>query len=128
MSIYVIIARITPTATDSVRPSPTMSTSSSVVVGYPTTTGEPNCFFGTGFDGTVNDNFLILCDTDLPDFDLDTVDALNLAECIEQCASYVPGGNGITCVAVEYDIVSVNPVSSHSELIVSSWLSKIPVF
>ena len=105
MSIYVIVSR-TSTGSSTVQPSVTTTTGPSGT-GWPTTTGEPNCFDGSGFDGTVNDNYLILCDTGLPGYDLTAVDAQDLAECIEQCNSFAPGGNGEGCVAVEYDIVSL---------------------
>ena len=71
----------------------------------PTTTGTPNCYDRSPFDGTVNDNYLILCDTDLPAYDLAEVPASDIAECISACSSYVPTSQGL-CVAVEFDIVS----------------------
>ncbi|KIW69441.1 hypothetical protein PV04_05318 [Phialophora macrospora] len=70
----------------------------------PTTTGTPNCFDRSPFDGSVNDNYLILCDTDLPGYDLDVVPASDIAECIDACRSYVPTSQG-QCVAVEFDIL-----------------------
>lgn len=81
-----------------------LSTSS----GYPapTTTGTPNCFDRSPFDGTVNDNYLILCDTELPGYELDAVPASDISQCIEACNSYVPTSAG-PCVAVEFDIVSI---------------------
>ena len=105
MSIYVIVSR-TPTSSSTVLASGTTTTGPSGT-GYPTTTGDPNCFDGSEFDGTINNNYLILCDTSLPGYDLDSVDAQDLAECIEECGSYAPSGNGDRCVAVEYDIVSL---------------------
>ncbi len=105
MSIYVIVSRAS-TGSTTLRPSVATTTGSSGT-GYPTTTGDPNCFDGSGFDGTINNNYLILCDTGLPGFDLTAVDAQDLAECIEQCGSFAPSGNGDRCVAVEYDIVSL---------------------
>ncbi|KAJ9611679.1 hypothetical protein H2200_004863 [Cladophialophora chaetospira] len=75
----------------------------------PTTTGTPNCFDRSPFDGTVNKDFLVLCDTDLPGNDLDAVPASNIAECIAACTAYGPGSEG-TCVAVEFDILAnTNP-------------------
>ena len=105
MSIYVIVSR-TPTGSSTTLPSGT-TTAGPSGTGYPTTTGDANCFDGSGFDGTVNNNYLILCDTGLPGYDLDAVEAQDLAECIEQCGTYAPSRNGDRCVAVEYDIVSL---------------------
>lgn len=116
MSIYVIVSRTSPTSSTSVQLPATITTVGPTDTGFPTTTGEPNCFDGTDFDGTVNDDYLILCDTGLPGFDLDSVNALDLAECIAACSSYVPGGPGDSCVAVEYDIVSTTIGNSvHSD-------------
>lgn len=86
-------------------PSSTTSSASTSDFPAPTSTGTPNCFDGSGFDGTVNSNYLILCDTGLPGSDLDSVPAADIAECIEACNSYVPTLEGI-CIAVEFDIVS----------------------
>ncbi|KIW28400.1 uncharacterized protein PV07_08067 [Cladophialophora immunda] len=82
-------------------------TSSTTLSAYPapTTTGTPNCFDRSPFDGTVNNDYLILCDTDLPGFDLDVVAASDIAECIDACSSYAPGSQG-PCVAVEFDILA----------------------
>lgn len=88
--------------------SPPPSTTSPTIASdfpAPTTSGTPNCFDGSEFDGTVNDDYLILCDTELPGSDLDSVPAADIAECIDACNSYVPSGEGV-CVAVEFDIVS----------------------
>ncbi|KIW10875.1 hypothetical protein PV08_10174 [Exophiala spinifera] len=75
----------------------------------PTTTGTPNCFDRSPFDGTVNNDYLVLCDTYLPGFDLQQVPASNIAECIDQCNSYIPTSQG-PCVAIAFDILaSVNP-------------------
>jgi hypothetical protein len=104
MSVYVITSRTSPSTSSSVQPSTTSTTSPSGT-GYPTTTDDPNCFADNEFDSTVNGNYLILCDTDLPGFDLTATEAMDLQECIAQCGSYAPGGNGDRCVAVEYDIV-----------------------
>ncbi|KIY02727.1 uncharacterized protein Z520_01192 [Fonsecaea multimorphosa CBS 102226] len=71
----------------------------------PTTTGTPNCYDRSPFDGTVNNNYLILCDTDLPGFDLEVVPASDIADCIAACNSYPPGSQG-PCVAVEFDILA----------------------
>jgi len=90
---------------EEIPPSSTASTSLTSDFPAPTSTGTPNCFDGAGFDGTVNSDYLILCDTELPGSTLDAVPAADLAECIEACNSYVPTSDGI-CVAVEFDIVS----------------------
>lgn len=71
----------------------------------PTTTGTPNCYDRSPFDGTVNNDYLILCDTNLPGSDLQRVPASNIAECIDECNSYIPSSQG-PCVAVAFDIVS----------------------
>ena len=71
----------------------------------PTTTGTPNCYDRSPFDGTVNENYLILCDTNLPGYDLEAVAASDIAECIDACSSYPPSSQG-TCVAIAFDIVS----------------------
>ncbi|OAP58704.1 hypothetical protein AYL99_07794 [Fonsecaea erecta] len=83
------------------------ATSSTTISTYPapTTTGTPNCYDRSPFDGTVNNGYLILCDTDLPGFDLDVVAASDIAECIDACNSYVPGSQG-PCVAVAFDILA----------------------
>ena len=109
MSIYVIVSR-TPTGSGTGLPSGTTMAGPSGT-GFPTTTGDPNCFDSSGFDGTINNNYLILCDTGLPGYDLDAVEAQDLTGCIEQCGAYAPSGNGVRCVAVEYDIVS--PLDFH---------------
>jgi hypothetical protein len=70
----------------------------------PTTTGAPSCYDRSPYDGTVNDNYLVLCDTDLPGIDLDKVSAANIADCIAQCSSYTTS-SGAQCVAVEFDTV-----------------------
>ncbi|OAL31048.1 hypothetical protein AYO20_08469 [Fonsecaea nubica] len=87
--------------------SSTPVTSSTTISAYPapTTTGTPNCFDRSPFDGTVNNDYLILCDTDLPGFDLDAVAASDIAECIDACTSFAPGSQG-PCVAVEFDILA----------------------
>ena len=84
---------------------PTPSTSGSDYPA-PTTTGTPNCFDRSPFDGTVNDDFLLLCDTGLPGYELDAVPASDIAECIDACRAYVQTSE-VTCVAVEFDIVSL---------------------
>ncbi|ETI26648.1 hypothetical protein G647_10409 [Cladophialophora carrionii CBS 160.54] len=97
----------------------------------PTTTGTPNCYDRSPFDGTVNDNYLILCDTDLPGYDLDAVPASDMAECVDACRSYVPTSQA-QCVAIEFDILeSGNPChlkysiptakSKRSSIIHHSW-------
>ncbi len=73
----------------------------------PTTTGTPNCFDRSPFDGTVNDGYLLLCDTSLPGYELDAVPASDIAECIDTCKAYVQTSE-VTCVAVEFDIVSLS--------------------
>jgi hypothetical protein len=74
----------------------------------PTTTGTPSCYDRSPYDGTVNDNYLILCDTDLPGIDLDKVSAANIADCIDQCSSYTTS-SGAQCVAAEFDTVGWPP-------------------
>ncbi|KAL6240831.1 hypothetical protein RBB50_012246 [Rhinocladiella similis] len=71
----------------------------------PTTTGTPNCYDRSPFDGTVNNDYLILCDTNLPGSDLQRVPASNIAECIDECNSYIPSSQG-PCVAVAFDILA----------------------
>lgn len=93
------------TFSDEIPPSTTSSATTSDFPA-PTSSGTPNCFDGSEFDGTVNSDYLILCDTDLPGSDLDSVPSADIAECIEACNSYVPLGAGV-CVAVEFDIVSL---------------------
>ena len=112
MSVYVIVLRNP--ARSSTSSVTTATTAGPSGTGYPTTTGEPNCFDASSFDGSVNDNYLILCDTDLPGFDLDAVAAQDLAECIDMCRSTPPGGMGERCVAVEYDLVSAFMAPKHS--------------
>jgi hypothetical protein len=94
---------------------PTSTASSTTTSDFPapTSTGAPNCFDGSGFDGTVNSDYLILCDTELPGSDLDAVPAADIAECIEACNSYVPTLEGV-CIAVEFDIVSALQVIQHN--------------
>ncbi|KAL2441372.1 hypothetical protein ABEF95_014339 [Exophiala dermatitidis] len=76
---------------------------------FPTTTGVPNCFDRSPFDGTINDNYLILCDTELPGYDLEAVPANDIADCIDACDAYGPGSEG-PCIALEFDILaSANP-------------------
>lgn len=72
----------------------------------PTTSGTPACYDGSLFDGTVNEGYLILCNTDLPGDQLATVQAEDLAECLNVCNSYISPFQQ-RCVAVEFDIVSV---------------------
>jgi hypothetical protein len=116
MSVYVITSR-TPSNPSSTLSSTPVTTVGPTGTGFPESTGEPNCFDGSDFDGTINDNYLILCDTGLQGTDLDMVDAADLAECIEDCSSYVPGAQGDQCVAVEYDIVShASPIISQADL------------
>ncbi|EXJ73208.1 uncharacterized protein A1O5_02968 [Cladophialophora psammophila CBS 110553] len=89
--------------------SPVLSSTTLSAYPAPTTTGTPNCYDRSPFDGTVNNDYLILCDTDLPGFDLDVVPATDIAECIDACSSHVPGSQG-PCVAVEFDILAnTNP-------------------
>jgi hypothetical protein len=71
----------------------------------PTSTGAPNCFDRSSFDGTVNDNYLILCNTDLPGYDLEVVPASDIGACRDACNAYVPSAQG-PCVAVAFDHVS----------------------
>ena len=76
---------------------------------YPTSTGTPNCLDRSPFTGTINAGYLILCDTDLPGYDLAQVNGANLADCIAACNSYVasPSSQQEPCVAVEYDEVGL---------------------
>lgn len=82
-----------------------VSASTATISLYPSpdSTGIPNCYDRLPFDGTVNGGYLILCDTDLPGFDLEAVDGSDIADCIQACSSYVPSGAG-QCVAVEFDV------------------------
>ncbi|KIW43362.1 uncharacterized protein PV06_04473 [Exophiala oligosperma] len=87
------------------------STSSPTLSDYPapTTTGIPNCYDRSPFDGTVNNDYLILCDTDLPGYDIQRVSASNIADCIDECNSYIPSSQG-PCVAIAFDILApANP-------------------
>ena len=72
----------------------------------PTSTGIPNCFDRSPFDGTVNSGYLILCNTDLSGYDLASVAGNSVSDCINACNSYPPQQSPGQCVAVEYDIVS----------------------
>ncbi|KIV82711.1 hypothetical protein PV11_04800 [Exophiala sideris] len=75
---------------------------SSTVLAYPTSTGPPSCNDRSPYDGTVNDNYLILCDTDLPGYDITSVPASDIADCIGACNAYVAPSEGI-CVAVTFN-------------------------
>ncbi|KAK5232411.1 hypothetical protein LTR47_006624 [Exophiala xenobiotica] len=91
--------------------SPNSAPMSSTTSGYPapTTTGTPNCYDRSPYDGTVNDDYLILCDTDLSGYDLERVAASDIADCIDQCNSFIPSSQG-PCVAVAFDILAdTNP-------------------
>lgn len=81
------------------------SSISSTASVYPTSTGAPSCDDRSSYDGTVNDNYLILCDTDLPGFDIGSVPASDLADCIGVCNAYTPSSEG-KCVAVTFNSVS----------------------
>jgi hypothetical protein len=108
MTVYEIVARAS--TTPIVVPSETSSTSTtsalSIFSGYPapTSTGTPDCDV-IGYDGTVNDDYLILCDTALPGTTLDVSNAVSLEQCIDYCKTYL-ATNGPACVGVEYDSVS----------------------
>ena len=93
----------TSTTTNVSQLSASMTTSSAT--GPPTTTGTPNCFDGTDYDGSVNGGYLIQCETNLTGSNFMTVDASGLAECIADCSAAEPQPSG-SCVAVVYDIVS----------------------
>ncbi|KAK4934832.1 hypothetical protein LTR10_024000 [Elasticomyces elasticus] len=75
---------------------------SSTVSAYPTSTGPPSCNDRSPYDGTVNDNYLILCDTDLPGYDITSVPASDIADCIGACNAYVASSGGM-CVAITFN-------------------------
>ncbi|EHY58324.1 hypothetical protein HRR83_007313 [Exophiala dermatitidis] len=88
---------------------PSSTPTTTTALSFPTTTGVPNCFDRSPFDGTINDNYLVLCDTELPGYDLEAVPANDIADCIDACNAYGPGSEG-PCIAVEFDILaSANP-------------------
>ena len=72
----------------------------------PTSSGRPLCNNNSPFDGTVNNDYLILCNTALPGSDLAAVSATDFASCIEQCSSFT-SRDGQPCVAVTYQAVSL---------------------
>jgi hypothetical protein len=97
--VYSIVSRTGPGVSSSLGASSTATIS---LFPSPTSTGVPNCYDRSPFDGTVNGGYLILCDTDLPGYDLAPYDGSDIADCISACSSYVPTGAG-QCVAVEFD-------------------------
>ena len=99
MAVYSIVSRIGPGVSSALTASSTATIS---LFPSPTSTGVPNCYDRSPFDGTVNGGYLILCDTELPGYDLAPYDGSDIADCISACSSYVPTGAG-QCVAVEYD-------------------------
>ena len=99
MAVYSIVSRTGPGVSSSLAASSTATIS---LFPSPTSTGVPNCYDRSPFDGTVNGGYLILCDTDLPGYDLAPYDGSDIADCIAACSSYVPTGAG-QCVAVEFD-------------------------
>lgn len=108
MSVFVIVSR-NPT-TPITGPTSTTIAVTSASTGYPapTSTGDPTCGLGTQYDGTVNNNFLILCRTSLEGSELNVLTATDLADCISDCRSYPPESQR-ACVAVEYYSVSIAP-------------------
>jgi hypothetical protein len=78
---------------------------------YPASSGTPNCLDRSPFSGTVNGDYLILCDTALPGYDIAQANGASLADCISACNSYVASSSPQQepCVAVEYDQVSLWP-------------------
>jgi hypothetical protein len=106
MSVYVIVSRApTNPVTGPVQSTTTTVLATSTGFPVPTSTGNPVCNPGSPFDGTVNDNYLILCDTSVAGSDLNVLQASELSDCISKCRSYAPESQK-TCVAVEYDSVS----------------------
>jgi hypothetical protein len=107
MTVYEIVARASTTPV--VVPSETSSTTGALTTasGYPapTSTGTPDCDVA-GYDGTVNDDYLILCDTALPGTNLDVSYAASLVQCIDYCNTYL-APSGPACVGVEYDSVRI---------------------
>ena len=90
--------------------------STSLASSYPTSTGTPNCYDRSPFSGTVNDGYLILCDTPLPGYDLTQANGTDLADCIAACNAYVPQESPSQqepCVAVEYDIVILSQLTAY---------------
>ena len=108
MSVNQIVTRFPTTPIVDPYSTSTTSTVGSSASTYPapTSTGRPVCGGRSQFDGTVNDNYLILCETPLPGFDITTIAAVDLADCIEECSSMRPE-NGMQCVAVEFNPVSL---------------------
>jgi hypothetical protein len=91
---------------------PTFSTSPiTATTSYPASSGTPNCLDRSPFSGTVNGDYLILCDTALPGYDIAQANGASLADCISACNSYVASSSPQQepCVAVEYDQVSLWP-------------------
>jgi hypothetical protein len=102
MAVYTIVSR-TGSGLSSSSSVATTSTATISLYPSPTSTGVPNCYDRSPFDGTVNGGYLILCDTDLPGFNLGPFDGSDIADCIQACSSYLPSGAG-QCVAVEFDV------------------------
>lgn len=104
MSVFVIVFRSPSTPiTGPVESTTSTSSASSVQPPAPSSTGDPVCGPNNAFDGTVNNNFLILCDTTLSGSEINVVTASSLAECISDCRSYPPESQRV-CVAVEYSV------------------------
>jgi hypothetical protein len=123
MSVYVITSR-SPSNLSSTLSSAPATTIGPTGTEFPESTGEPKCFDGSHFDGTINDNYPILCDPGLQGIGTDVVDTADSAECIEDCSSYVSGAQGDQCVTVEYDIVgswSIPPIMNRASPLSSQW-------
>ncbi|KAF7507284.1 hypothetical protein GJ744_010718 [Endocarpon pusillum] len=89
-----------------VRVSSTTTATTSSMTGYVTSTGVPNCYDRSPFDRTVNDGYLILCNTALPGFDIMSANGSSLAECISRCNAFGFGNATQPCVAVSFDITA----------------------
>jgi hypothetical protein len=104
MAVYSVVSRTGSGVSSSSSAAVAISSTATIsLYPSPTSTGIPNCYDRSPFDGTVNGGYLILCDTDLPGYNLGPFDGSDIADCIQACSSYVPSGAG-QCVAVEFDV------------------------
>lgn len=130
MSVFRIVERF-PVPSTTATNNPTKSsvsysgTSSNTAYPGPTSTGEPTCGQGSGFDGTVNDDYLILCNTELPGYNIELpITVEDFAECIEECTQYTNANSGAPCVAVEYQSVSLD--RGHSSVLLAHAMAEPP--
>ena len=102
IAVYTIVSRGGGTSSSST----TITSAPTLLFPSPTTTGPPNCYDRSPYDGTVNGGYLILCNTDLSGNTLAIESGNSLYDCIQQCNSFPPEQYPGRCAAVEYDIVS----------------------